>query len=172
MATTTGSSGSTPSSSSSSQRRDGGPGLFSTQHSSLLQSQPLAGAHHASMPPTGPQPGNFTSHGLIHGPSFGSSSLMQFPPGSVEATSLAQQRRRRKLLTRDLIWVTPKRLTMALRSGLEFETIWAINALNVMLYDDTAPHFNLNAAPAILDLVIEHLRAVLEVLFPQTFEVI
>lgn len=60
---------------------------------------------------------------------------------------------------------------MALRSGLETEAIWAINALNVLLYDDTNPHPCLTQMPGLLNVIIEHFWATLSVLYPETFPV-
>ncbi|VDN37696.1 unnamed protein product, partial [Gongylonema pulchrum] len=79
---------------------------------------------------------------------------MQFPAGSVEATTISQ-RRRRKLLYKELIRVSGKRLVMALRSGLEAETTWALNALNVMLYDDSAPPTMLSNMPGLLNTLVD-----------------
>lgn len=58
---------------------------------------------------------------------------------------------------------------MALRSGLETEAIWAMNALNVLLYDDSNPHPTLNQMPGLLNVIIEHFWATLSVLFPEEF---
>ncbi|KAK6727736.1 hypothetical protein RB195_005426 [Necator americanus] len=91
-----------------------------------------------------------------------------FPHGSVEATVISQKRRR-KIMARELINATPRRLIMALRSGLETEAIWAINALNVLLYDDTNPHPCLTQMPGLLNVIIEHFWATLSVLYPETF---
>lgn len=95
---------------------------------------------------------------------------MQFPSGSVEATTISQ-RRRRKLLCKDLIRADARRLAMALRSGLDTETTWALNALNVLLYDDMAVPLNLNQTPALLNVIVEHFRAQLNLLFPHVFAV-
>ncbi|VDO49793.1 unnamed protein product [Haemonchus placei] len=101
-------------------------------------------------------------------PSMSFSHQHHFPHGSVEATVISQKRRR-KIMARELINATPRRLIMALRSGLEAEAIWAINALNVLLYDDTNPHPSLNQMPGLLNVIIEHFWATLSVLFPETF---
>ncbi|VDO40931.1 unnamed protein product, partial [Onchocerca flexuosa] len=109
---------------------------------------------------------------MMH-PSFAQFSQpqpMQFPAGSVEATAISQ-RRRRKLVMKDLMRVNMKRITMALRSGLETETTWALNALNVMLYDDYAPPTILNHTPGLLNMLVEHFRALLSLLYPKVFEV-
>ncbi|KAK6105329.1 hypothetical protein QQG55_19825 [Brugia pahangi] len=109
---------------------------------------------------------------IIH-PSFAQFTQpqpMQFPSGSVEATTISQ-RRRRKLVMKDLMRVSTKRITMALRSGLETEATWALNALNVMLYDDYAPPTMLNHTPGLLNVLVEHFRALLSLLYPKVFEV-
>ncbi|EJD75540.1 CBR-LSS-4 protein, partial [Loa loa] len=106
-------------------------------------------------------------------PSFAQSTQpqpMQFPAGSVEATTISQ-RRRRKLMMKDLMRVSTKRITMALRSGLETEITWALNALNIMLYDDYAPPTILNHTPGLLNVLVEHFRALLSLLYPKVFEV-
>lgn len=62
---------------------------------------------------------------------------------------------------------------MALRSGLITETTWAINVINVLLYDDSAPlqSFNLNNIPELLNLIVEHFISCLSVLYPKHFRV-
>lgn len=60
---------------------------------------------------------------------------------------------------------------MALRSGLILDSVWAINALNILLYDDTAPPFNLQSSPDLLNVVLEHFISVLSFLFPKHFKV-
>ncbi|TKR63475.1 hypothetical protein L596_027300 [Steinernema carpocapsae] len=96
-----------------------------------------------------------------------------FPPGCVEATQ-PMLRKRRKILARELgPHVTPRRLAMSLRSGLDTELVWAINALNVILYDDTNAQvnaFSVVHAPELLTLAVEHLRATVNVLFPDVFQ--
>ncbi|VDO46727.1 unnamed protein product [Brugia timori] len=72
---------------------------------------------------------------------------------------------------KDLMRVSTKRITMALRSGLETESTWALNALNVMLYDDYAPPTMLNHTPGLLNVLVEHFRALLSLLYPKVFEV-
>lgn len=58
---------------------------------------------------------------------------------------------------------------MSLRSGLETEAIWSLNALNVLLYDDSNSHPNLNQMPGMLNVLIEHFWATLSLLFPEHF---
>ncbi|KAL3998135.1 hypothetical protein ACH3XW_13800 [Acanthocheilonema viteae] len=148
---------------------------------SMVQGGRVVGAPSNPFPLMGPS----TSTGFtgIHGPGstvatvihpsfaqFTQPQPMQFPAGSVEATTISQ-RRRRKLVMKDLIRVSTKRITMALRSGLETEATWALNALNVMLYDDCAPPTMLNHTPGLLNVLVEHFRALLSLLYPKVFEV-
>uniref|UniRef100_A0A914I9K1 ARID domain-containing protein n=1 Tax=Globodera rostochiensis TaxID=31243 RepID=A0A914I9K1_GLORO len=103
----------------------------------------------------------------------------QFPPHSLEAHTIAQvqqqtKRQRDKVYARDLWGATPARIVMALRSALHTETVWALNALNVQLYDDTS--LSANAAPSLaqtpelLNLLVDHLAATLSLLFPDHFD--
>lgn len=120
---------------------------------------------------------------------FGSAtfSTQQSPflPFSLEAQAIAhvqhqqqqsqiqQQRYRRpKVYARDLQGVTPSRIIMALRSALHLETCWALNALNIQLYDDTTPNSypSLLQTPEFLNLLVEHFAAVLSLLFPKYFD--
>ncbi|KAL3111348.1 hypothetical protein niasHT_019578 [Heterodera trifolii] len=102
----------------------------------------------------------------------------QFPANSLEAQVIAQvqqqtKRSREKVYARDLYGATPARIVMALRSALHTETVWALNALNVQLYDDTtlpthaAP--SLAQTPELLNLLVDHLAAALSLLFPDHF---
>lgn len=55
---------------------------------------------------------------------------------------------------------------MSLRSGLLAETTYALDALNVLLFDDsTVPYFGLNQWPGLLDLLLEHFRKSLNDMF-------
>jgi len=62
---------------------------------------------------------------------------------------------------------------MALRSALHLETCWALNALNIQLYDDTTPNSypSLLQTPEFLNLLVEYFAAVLSLLFPKYFDV-
>lgn len=121
---------------------------------------------------------------------FGSATMSTqpppFPPQSLEAQTIAQiqqqqstqmqQRfRRPKIYSRDLYGATPARIVMALRSSLHLETCWALNALNIQLYDDTTiptmHPLSLAQTPELLNLIVEHLAAVLSLLFPRHFNV-
>jgi hypothetical protein len=93
-----------------------------------------------------------------------------FPPNSVEATAqqhLGPQRRLPKKSTKDLISATPRRIMMALKSNIHMEIVWALNALTVMLYDDSINPPTLSTE--ILNIIIEHFRASLSLVFPKAF---
>lgn len=150
--------------------------------------QPLATTIPAVPPSTSSQPtpsaGNYLASTLATpGPSQVPSSSSQppqhvisqqhqhqYPPGCIEATATSQaQVKRRKVYARELINATPRRLIMSLRSGLEAEAIWAINALNVLLYDDTNPQPSLQQMPGLVNVIVEHLYATLSIIFPSEF---
>ncbi|GMT30222.1 hypothetical protein PFISCL1PPCAC_21519, partial [Pristionchus fissidentatus] len=118
-------------------------------------------AHAGTVQPPGPA-------GLMMGGAYPQPST-QFPAGSVEASSISQ-RRRRKMLARDLIGATPRRLLMTLRSALDTEVVWAVNALTVILHDDSFSAPPLASMPGILNAVVDHLTATLHVLWPDEFE--
>ena len=53
------------------------------------------------------------------------------------------------------------RLIMALKSGLLVESSWALNVLNIFLYDQTSvAQFRLSQLPGLLDALVEHYRLV------------
>uniref|UniRef100_A0A0N5A5L8 ARID domain-containing protein n=1 Tax=Parastrongyloides trichosuri TaxID=131310 RepID=A0A0N5A5L8_PARTI len=93
------------------------------------------------------------------------------PTGTVEGIDYHSCKKRKKIFIRDLPVYHPKRYIMALRSGLEAEIVWAINSLEIMLYDPE-PNFYLNcdAFPDLLNLIVEHLRATLACLYPGEFK--
>lgn len=61
---------------------------------------------------------------------------------------------------------------MALRSGMEIEVIWALNVLNVYLYDDTAFPLHLKHCFGLLNILVELFYAYLTILYPEVFKVI
>uniref|UniRef100_A0A1I7UY54 BAF250_C domain-containing protein n=1 Tax=Caenorhabditis tropicalis TaxID=1561998 RepID=A0A1I7UY54_9PELO len=151
--------------------------------------QPLAATIPIVPPSTSSQPtpttGSYLANTLANtGPAQPSTSAVQpaqhvisqqqqhqYPPGCIEATATSQaQVKRRKVYARELINATPRRLIMSLRSGLEAEAIWAINALNVLLYDDTNPQPSLQQMPGLVNVIVEHLYATLSILFPSEFQ--
>ena len=93
---------------------------------------------------------------------------MIFPPGSVEATHPLMMKRR-KHTKLDVQPVEGWRLVMALKSGLLMESTWALDVLNVLLYDDNAfTYFGLGNMPGLMEAVLEHWRASLIGLFGVT----
>lgn len=61
---------------------------------------------------------------------------MTFPPDSVEAVTPLLYKRR-KLTRADVAPVEAWRIMMALRSGLLAESCWALDVLNILLFDDS-----------------------------------
>lgn len=62
---------------------------------------------------------------------------MTFPPDSVEAVTPLHYKRR-KLTRQDVSPVEAWRIMMALRSGLLAESCWALDVLNILLFDDSS----------------------------------
>lgn len=132
------------------------------------QPTPAAGSYLASTLATPGQAPSSSTQQSQH--VMGHQQQHQFPSGSIEATAASQaQGKRRKVFARELINATPRRLIMSLRSGLEAEAIWAINALNVLLYDDTNPQPSLQQMPGLVNVIVEHLYATLSIIFPSEF---
>ena len=49
---------------------------------------------------------------------------------------------------------------MALRSGLMMESTWALDTINILLYDDNSvAYFGLGNMPGLVEALIEHWRA-------------
>lgn len=65
---------------------------------------------------------------------------MTFPADSVEAVTPLLYKRR-KLTRADVAPVEAWRIMMALRSGLLAESCWALDVLNILLFDDSAVSF-------------------------------
>lgn len=60
---------------------------------------------------------------------------------------------------------------MALKSGMLAESTWALDTLNILLYDDsTISYFSLAHLPGLLEVLLEHFRRCLITLFGETFE--
>lgn len=55
---------------------------------------------------------------------------------------------------------------MSLKSGLLAESTWAIDALNILLYDDsTVAYFNLKHFPGLVSCLLEHFLKYLKLIF-------
>ncbi|CAG9761619.1 unnamed protein product [Ceutorhynchus assimilis] len=78
-----------------------------------------------------------------------------FPPDCVESVTPILYKRKR-LSRFDLGPVDAWRLIMCLRSGLLTETTYALDMLNVLLFDDSSVgFFGMNQWPGLLDLILE-----------------
>ena len=77
-----------------------------------------------------------------------------FPPGVVESTPPFMLKRR-KFTKMDVQPVDGWRLVMALRSGLLMESTWALDVLNILLYDDNGiTFFGLGNMPGLLEALV------------------
>ncbi|XP_065351096.1 trithorax group protein osa isoform X2 [Cloeon dipterum] len=93
-----------------------------------------------------------------------------FPPDSVEA-ALPVLYKRRRVGKADVAPVDAWRLMMSLKSGLLAESCWALDVLNVLLFDDqSVAYFGLNNLPGMLDVLLEHLRKSLADMFDESEE--
>lgn len=133
--------------------------------SSKSPMQPIMGTPQ-SMSQQGPAPPGFHPAPV---PSSAVPMMMKkevvFPVESVEAVTPVLSRRR-KLHKNDVSPVEAWRIMMSLKSGLLAETTWALDVLNVLLYDDhSVSYFSLTYLPGLLDILLEHLRRALILLF-------
>merc|ERR1719278_2306754 len=121
-------------------------------------------------PQVGP-PGMMGPGGRPPYPGRGSRNFeFSYPPGSVEATQPLMMKRR-KYTKVDVQPVDGWRLVMALRSGLLMESTWALDVINVLLYDDHSfTYFGLGNMPGLLEALLEHWRATLISMFEITQE--
>uniref|UniRef100_UPI0037E9784D AT-rich interactive domain-containing protein 1B n=1 Tax=Semicossyphus pulcher TaxID=241346 RepID=UPI0037E9784D len=110
---------------------------------------------HPGVPP-GPSPAQ--SLHLLH-------REVSFPPGSVEATP-PKLKPRRRLTAKDTGTPEAWRVMMSLKSGLLAEGSWALDTINILLYDDsTVGSFSLAQLPGFLELVVEYYRRCLIQIF-------
>ncbi|XP_068608159.1 AT-rich interactive domain-containing protein 1B [Brachionichthys hirsutus] len=107
--------------------------------------------------------------------SQGGGALCQFPPnlrrdlnyplGSMEAT-MPILKPRRRLSSKDTGTPEAWRVMMSLKSGLLAESTWALDTINILLYDDsTVASFNLSQLPGFLELIVEYFRRFLIEIF-------
>ncbi|CAL9686352.1 unnamed protein product [Knipowitschia caucasica] len=139
-----------------------------------LSRAPSPGAYQRSMDSRiSPSKVPFMSPMKLHKPGMGmvgsqGSGMLQFPhnlrrdlnypPGSVEATMPALKTRR-KFTSKDTGTPEAWRVMMSLKSGLLAESTWALDTINILLYDDsTVGSFNLSQLPGFLELIVEHFR--------------
>ncbi|XP_074547704.1 AT-rich interactive domain-containing protein 1B-like isoform X4 [Halichoeres trimaculatus] len=90
---------------------------------------------------------------------------LNYPPGSVES-SMPTLKPRRKLNSKDTGTPEAWRVMMSLKSGLLAESTWALDTINILLYDDsTVASFNLSQLPGFLELIVEYFRRCLIEIF-------
>ncbi|KAJ7988897.1 hypothetical protein DPEC_G00313950 [Dallia pectoralis] len=83
---------------------------------------------------------------------------LNYPVGSVEAT-VPILKPRRKMTSKDTGTPEAWRVMMSLKSGLLGESTWALDATNILLYDDsTVASFSLAQLPGFLELIVEYFR--------------
>lgn len=100
----------------------------------------------------------------------GRREMYNFPMESLECTQPLLNKRK-KLAKTDVQPVDGWRLVLALRSGLLTESTWALDTLNILLYDDNSvTYFGLGNMPGLLEALIEHWRASLVAMFDLTKE--
>lgn len=100
----------------------------------------------------------------------GSKRELQFPAECIESVSPVLYKRRR-LNKLDVAPLEAWRVMMSLRSGLLAETTWAIDVLNILLFDDSSvAYFGLTHMPGLLEVLLEHWRKTLDDVFEQIIE--
>jgi len=88
-----------------------------------------------------------------------------FPVDCVEAVVPVLSKRRR-LCKGDASPVDAWRIYLALKSGLLAESTWAIDVLNILLFDDSSVHyFSLSYMPGLVEVLLEHFRRCLAQIF-------
>lgn len=88
-----------------------------------------------------------------------------FPTDSVEAITPLLYRRKRLGKT-DIGTTDPWRIFMCLQSGLLSESTWALDVLNILLFDDSAvQYFGLAHLPGLLTLLLDHFQKSLADMF-------
>lgn len=124
----------------------------------------MAPHHMPPHPPMGPPPQGANA---VPGVTAQMKKEITFPPDSVEATTPNFVRRKR--LTRsDVCPIDPWRIFMALKSGLLAESTWALDLLNILLFDDSAvQYFGLSNLPGLLNLLLEHFQKNLTEMFDE-----
>ncbi|KAF7652436.1 hypothetical protein LDENG_00096740 [Lucifuga dentata] len=101
----------------------------------------------------------------VTGPTPTQSLPLSFPPGSVEA-SQPDLKPQRRLTAKDTGTPEAWRVMMSLKSGLLAESSWALDTINILLYDDsTVGSFSLPQLPGFLELIVEHYRRCLIQIF-------
>ena len=90
-----------------------------------------------------------------------------FPADCVEST-VPVESKKRKLCAKDITPLDPWKLYMSLKSGLLAESTWALDALNILLFDDqTISYFHLSHFPGLVSILLEHFVISLKALFDE-----
>ncbi|XP_030643227.1 AT-rich interactive domain-containing protein 1B-like [Chanos chanos] len=90
---------------------------------------------------------------------------LNYPVGSVEATQ-PLLKPQHKITSKDTGTPEAWRVMMSLKSGLLAESTWALDTINILLYDDsTVASFNLSQLPGFLEIIVEYFRRCLIEIF-------
>ncbi|XP_075146944.1 trithorax group protein osa isoform X2 [Haematobia irritans] len=128
------------------------------------QAQPMTQQQQPPSTQQPPQQQTFAPPPVGPGPPLIKKEIV-FPPDSVESTTPVLYRRKR-LTKADVCPVDPWRIFMAMRSGQLTECTWALDVLNVLLFDDsTVQYFGLAHLPGLLTLLLEHFQKNLAEMF-------
>ena len=113
-----------------------------------------------------PQPGQLQQQQLQSGTLvYPAKRDSYFPIDCVEAVAPVMTKRRR-LCKADVAPVDAWRVYLALKSGLLAESTWAIDVLNILLFDDSSIHyFSLGYMPGLVEVLLEHFRRCLAQIF-------
>lgn len=121
--------------------------------------------HHPHQGMPHPMQGGPQMHGNQMPPGQQMKREFVFPNDCVEATQPLLYRRKR-MTKHDVSPVDPWRIFMSLKSGLLSESTWALDVLNVLLFDDsTVVYFGLTHLPGLLNLLLEHFQKSLSDMF-------
>ncbi|XP_062293015.1 AT-rich interactive domain-containing protein 1B isoform X2 [Scomber scombrus] len=170
-----------PSHSSSSSSSPSMPPLPSRQPPSSFQAAPIIPNHvtRSLSPSFFPRPmgGSLSPNSAPYmpsikkpGPAPGQGPLplhrdVSFPPGCTEATP-PKLKPRRRLTAKDTGTPEAWRVMMSLKSGLLAESTWALDTINILLYDDsTVGSFSLTQLPGFLEIIVEFYRRCLIQIF-------
>ncbi|XP_054708908.1 trithorax group protein osa-like [Uloborus diversus] len=90
---------------------------------------------------------------------------IEFPPNCIESIKPVAVKRRRCPAKR-IGAVDPWRVMLALKSGLLVESTWALDALSILLADNsTVVYFGLSHLPGLLNVLVDHYRCFLNNIF-------
>ncbi|XP_049954823.1 trithorax group protein osa-like [Schistocerca serialis cubense] len=145
-------------------QRAGGPEPGQPANSQWDQHRYQASGQSPYQPPQQAQPPGMNNAQVYQQQSAPKREIV-FPPESVEAI-LPVLYKRKRMTRGDVAPVEAWRLMMSLRSGLLAESAWALDILNILLFDDsTVAYFGLAHMPGLLDVLLEHFRRSLADMF-------